>query len=396
MKNDLIFIIDSPFPYYSGGRETWLFHVLNRLIKEYNILLINKRNYRKKKPFFKLDKKIKIITVSIIPRFLKISWPFSTLFQVLNSYLFAVLIYYKLKNTYKNKNERPLIITLNPGFCSYPALLLKKKGFKYLCCVRGQYAYESVQKCFWFKNIWFKLFRKVEVETLKKAEKVFLNGKDTKENLKKYLNSQIVKKFKILPNGVNFKEFAEAKITNPLNIEEDIIMTVATLRDIKGIPKIIKSIPYVARNNKNTKFIFVGKGNQQPYIKLAKRLNVLKYIEFLGERIDITNLLKQAKIALTISGGSGLAHSTLEALASGTIVIGLDNLTYSQIIENGKNGFLVRENDSKELGKKINYILKNYERLEPIKNNAVKSAQKYDWSNIVEQLISEINEFPSN
>ncbi len=44
MKKELIFTIDSTFPYYSGGRETWLNHILNILVKKgWSISLINKK-----------------------------------------------------------------------------------------------------------------------------------------------------------------------------------------------------------------------------------------------------------------------------------------------------------------------------------------------------------------
>ena len=43
-KKEIIFIIDSPFPYYSGGRETWLFHICNSLITNGDsIYLVNQK-----------------------------------------------------------------------------------------------------------------------------------------------------------------------------------------------------------------------------------------------------------------------------------------------------------------------------------------------------------------
>jgi len=392
-KKELIFIIDSPFPYYSGGRETWLNHILKRLIrKNYSILLINKRKTTiNKKPFFNPDKKIKIISIPTIPRFLKVSWPFATLFNVINSYLFSIIAFVKLKNKYKRSKIKPLIITLNPGFCSYPALLLRKFNFKYVCCVRGKYTYEIVQKCFWFKKKWFKFFRKLEIKTLKNSVKILTNGYDTKENLRVYLNSKTFQKIEVLPNGVNYTKFADAKVTKPLNINESIIMTVATLRDIKGIPQIIKSIPYVVKKNKNVKFVFVGKGKQTPYITLAEKLNVLNYVSFLGERKDIPNLLKQAKFSLCLSGGSGISHSLLESLASGTSVIAWDSNVYKQIINNRRNGLLVKEWDSKALAEGIKLVLKNKNLRNEFKKNGPKSVKKYDWQNIIERLLKEIN-----
>ncbi len=392
MKKELIFIIDSSFPYYSGGRETWLSKLFEYLIKkDYTLVLVNKINYFQRKPFFNLNQRIKIITVPTLPKFLKGSWPFATLFIVINNYIFSILTSLKIKKEYKYSKIKPLIVTLNPGFCSYGALLLKKFGFKYLCCVRGRYAHEMVKNCFWFKKKWFKFFRRVEIKTLQNSEKIIANGFDTKENLKSYVAEKAYTKIEVLPNGVEFRKYNKSKVTNLLNVKEDIVLSVATLRDIKGIPEIIRCIPFVVGENEATKFVFAGKGKQKPYIEHARMLNVLKYTLFLGQRKDIPNLLKQSKISLCVSGGSGISHSAIEALAAGVPVVAWDSPVYRQIIENGKNGILVKENDSKELARKILMVLRDNKLQSKLRINGPKSVEKYDWKNVVKQFITQID-----
>jgi glycosyltransferase involved in cell wall biosynthesis len=376
MRKKIIFIIDSPFPFYSGGRETWLYQILSLLNKErYEITIINKKSRGKQKPFFKLKENVKIISIPNIPKFIKSKWPLGTFFNLINEIIFSAMAYKKIKSQYGKLKNKPIIFTLNPGFCSYPAYLNKKNGFKYFCTVRGKYAPERVQNCFAFKKIWFGFFRKLEIKTLRGAEKVLSNGFDTKENLKNYLDIKTFEKVKVLPNGVDFNKYSQISI-----LKEEIILTIASLRDIKGIPEIIKSIPYV--KNKKIKFFFAGKGNQKPYKNLAKKLQVMGRVKFLGERKDIPDLLSRSKISITISGGSGISHACLESLSSGTITIGINNLTYSQLITNKKNGFLIKNRNSKLLGAKINEILDNFHSFKKIQENAKKSAAIYDWKRI--------------
>ncbi len=385
-KKEIIFIIDSPFPYYSGGRETWLFHICNSLITNGDsIYLVNqKKFFNMKKPFFNLNSKVNIISVPILPRFIKTYWPLGTLFRVANSYLFSILCYIKLFRRFRRK--KPLIIAIGSGFTALPALYLKKQGYKYICCVRGKYAYDSTLKTAIFKKKWFNFFQKLEIKTMKHAEAVWANGYDTKENISKYIDQNTKKKVSVMPNGVDFQKYKSGGI-----IKENIIMNVSTLRDITGIREIIKCIPHVV--NKNVKFVFVGKGNKEPYVKLAKKLNVLNSILFLGERKDIPDVLKQAKIVLCVSDGSGISHSLLEALSSGAVVIAWDYFKYSQLIVNRKSGFLVEENNPAKLGEMIEYVLENYDKMGQIRINARKSVEKYDWKNVTQRFFKKIKPF---
>jgi len=395
MNKELIFIIDSPFPYCSGGRETWLYNIFEKLIRErYTINLINKnKSGVNKHLFFLLDKRIRTISIPTLPRFLKAKWPFANLLLLFNAYLFSILTYLVIITKFKNYGGKPLIITMNPGFNSLPALFLREKNFKYLCCVRGKYAYESSYKAFCCKKFWFNYFRKLEIKTMNSAEMILANGWDTKDNISKYLDQKTKKKVEVLPNGVNFSQYNKAKIVSRLNIKKDIIMSVATLRDIKGISAIIKAIPYVIKENKNVKFVFVGKGNQKPYVEQARNLHILDYIMFLGERSDVPSLLKQSRTALCVSEGSGISHSALEALASGTCVVAWNSQTYRQIIRNNVNGLLAKENDILDLASKILLCLKNAKLSTKIGNAGSESVRKYDWENITKQFLEEMSCF---
>lgn len=40
-RKNIIFIIDSPFSFYAGGIETWLYNITSRLCKDNNITIFS-------------------------------------------------------------------------------------------------------------------------------------------------------------------------------------------------------------------------------------------------------------------------------------------------------------------------------------------------------------------
>ena len=77
----------------------------------------------------------------------------------------------------------------------------------------------------------------------------------------------------------------------------------------------------------------------------------------------------------------------LEALASGTPVIAFNSAGPSEFIENGSNGFLV-----KDVGEMAQKIIQMYElwvsqvKYKTIVNNCLHTAKKFDWKVIVDRL----------
>lgn len=391
MKKELVFIIDSAFPNSSGGRETWLYNIFKELLdRDYDITLVNhKKFFKNKKPFFELSKDVNVISVPMLPALLKSTWPFGRLFKAFNSYLLAFLTYYKLLTKYKKVKEKPLLICMNPGFQSLPGYWMSHKGFKYISCVRGHHAKENSCDAFFCKKLWFKFYRGLVLKTLNNADQIFVNGYDTDSYVKDFMDKKYHKKIKMVPNGINFNKYSP--YATKKSSKKFTVLTISTLRPITAIDTIIESIPDIIKKIENIEFVFAGKGDQEPYLKLAKKLNVFKYVTFLGQRRDILDLLKGADLVMCVDFvGSGLSHSTLEGLASSTVVLAFDSEIYTQIIKHKDNGLLIKERDPKDMADKIIYILKNDSLREKIQINARKSVEKYDWKKVTTLFINKI------
>ena len=105
---------------------------------------------------------------------------------------------------------------------------------------------------------------------------------------------------------------------------------------------------------------------------------------------DLPQYYATADIFINPSYSEGFSLVFVEAIGSGTFTIGTDLPAISDIIEEGKTGFIVKQKDSKQIADKVKYILSN--KLELL-DMRVKSREivikKFDW-NIISEIYKQI------
>ena len=104
--------------------------------------------------------------------------------------------------------------------------------------------------------------------------------------------------------------------------------------------------------------------------KLNDKVFLLGFKRNIGDFINYSDLLVHCP---TIEEGLGLV--ILEAFSFGKIVIGTNIGGIPEMINNGKNGFLCDVNKN-DLAEKIFYVYSNKDKLEFIRNNAIKTVEK--------------------
>src|SRR5699024_2552699 len=81
------------------------------------------------------------------------------------------------------------------------------------------------------------------------------------------------------------------------------------------------------------------------YRQLAQRLEIDRKINFAGETRDVIEYMKQADIFVLLSKSEGLPLSIIEAMREGIPVIASDVGGVSEILQHGRQGFLVKKGD---------------------------------------------------
>lgn len=169
-----------------------------------------------------------------------------------------------------------------------------------------------------------------------------------------------------------------------------VILFVGRLVEFKGARYLIEAMRYV----KNAKLVIVGKGEEERNLKLKAvgiKKDLLKNsseIYFAGAKNhrELKEMYASADLfvlpGIEASDGSkeGLGLVMLEALASELPVVASRVGGIPSVIKDGENGFLVKQKNPYELGKKINMVLEDDGIRNRLRSASKETALKYDYS----------------
>jgi len=168
--------------------------------------------------------------------------------------------------------------------------------------------------------------------------------------------------------------------------ENDLVLgCVANFYKTKGLPYLINSIPFLEPNN--IKLLIVGDGKERKTLEAIIRKNKLENNVFLlGKIPQAQKYLKAFDVFALPSLKEGFPWVVLEAMAAETPVVATKVGALPEIIENGKEGFLVAPGNSKMLAEKIREVIENPQKG---KEMARQAKQKIKERFSLEKMVSE-------
>jgi glycosyltransferase involved in cell wall biosynthesis len=155
----------------------------------------------------------------------------------------------------------------------------------------------------------------------------------------------------------------------------------------------MNSIPRVVRKFKNAKFVVSGKGfrnEKEKFTSYAAKLGVKDNIIFTGYFPDskLPKLYQAADIFVFSTIYENLPFAILEALASGLPVVTTSVGGIPEVIDNGKNGFLVAPFNPVELADSVLYLLENPAVASEVGlSGRMTVERKFDWRIMVKKVI---------
>jgi len=182
------------------------------------------------------------------------------------------------------------------------------------------------------------------------------------------------KKVIVIYGGVDIKKYnsisdfriLEIRKEFGINKNEKVVGTIADLEPRKGhqylleaMLSIIKEIPYV-------KLLFIGDGSLKNQLQtMCKNLGISNNVIFTGIRNDVNKILSIFGISVLPSlWGEGLSAAILESMATGKPVVATDIGGSCELIQHGRNGFIVPAANSDALAQATIKILKHKELAE--------------------------------
>jgi GalNAc-alpha-(1->4)-GalNAc-alpha-(1->3)-diNAcBac-PP-undecaprenol alpha-1,4-N-acetyl-D-galactosaminyltransferase len=178
-------------------------------------------------------------------------------------------------------------------------------------------------------------------------------------------------------------------IINDNQQRENIVITVGRLISTKHHDRLIKIFALTA--NLNWKLIIIGgdaqrQNNSKKLKQLIDSLNMADKIVLMNIQKNINDYLLKSKIFVFASSSEGFPNVIGEAMAAGLPVIAYDCLTGpSEMINDGKDGYLVPLFDDNVFIEKLNYLMTHDTKREEMGISAKKAIKKFNSEIICEE-----------
>lgn len=178
------------------------------------------------------------------------------------------------------------------------------------------------------------------------------------------------------------KEKTELRKSLGLKEDDFVLIYVARMDKNKNQGFLIEVMRNLIKEHNNIHLLLVGPDeNNGKYQEQAKDL--LNNIHFLGFRKDIPQLMKISDVAVSSSLREGLPVNIMEALTVGLPVVAIDARGVSDLIENDKNGFIVKE-ENIYIDRILELYTSRHISIKISKNNLM-SSKKYYIINIINE-----------
>lgn len=162
------------------------------------------------------------------------------------------------------------------------------------------------------------------------------------------------------------------------------ILSVGRLEMNKNTETLIKAMAVM--KNENVKLIVCGDGEQREYLeKLSERLGTEKSVTFLGTVSNLQEIYRAVDALASSSYREGLSRTVMEAMASGLPCIVSKIRGNTDLIEDGKGGFLCEPDNANAYAQAITALLQDVSLRESMKNENLKRIRSFSIPTVVSE-----------
>jgi len=196
-----------------------------------------------------------------------------------------------------------------------------------------------------------------------------------------------------IPNGVNDLFLSQSEHIGKLRSETSILF-VGAMNPVKGVDLLLESINLLRQRAKARLPHVTLVGATQPWISYGLSANwfaslrqryrrlfdegTVVHLGSQSQRI-IRELYWGASVLVLPSRFDAFGNVALEAMACGTPVIVSDKVGVSDLIRDGREGFVIPAGDTKSLVDRLSYLLKHDNERRRMGNYAKATAATYTW-----------------
>ncbi len=227
---------------------------------------------------------------------------------------------------------------------------------------------------------------------MQKCQHIILPSESMKEILvRKY---GLEDRYTVIPTGTDLEPYQcaewEALRKEQGWQDETVLISVGRLAPEKNWDTLLQAFAKVYPEHPSLRLVLIGDGPARQTLEtLAAELSIAERVTFTGalpfEEVPCYLRAANAFAFASVTETQGLV--TIEAMAAGLPIVAVDGSGTRDIVEHGKQGFLV-ENDVNALAKGIKKLLSDLQRMKRFSNNALKKANTFDVHQLGKQLVS--------
>lgn len=289
-----------------------------------------------------------------------------------------IVSYYK-KEMRKIKPKIVLTYTIKPNI--YAGMAAASLGIPYIANITG--LGPAVENGGMIQTITIPLYR----YGLRKAQKVFFQNTANRDFM---IKNKMVKNYDILPgSGVNLEKYTVQPY--PQKGTVDFVFISRVVKE-KGIDQYLDAAKAIRIKHPETRFHICG-NCEGDYIKILNKLNANGTIIYHGRIDDIADMHRQCCCTIHPSFyPEGMSNVLLESCACGRPIITTDRPGCREIVDDGVNGYSVKQKDSADLIEKIEKFLSlSWEQRKDMGlAGRAKVEREFDRNIVVRKYIDEI------
>lgn len=264
----------------------------------------------------------------------------------------------------------------------------RKKGTKVIYTAHGFHFFKGAPLINWL------LYYPVEKWLSKHTDcLITINDEDYECAVRKKFRSGSIKKVNGV--GIDLNKFKPQTVEKKKKLRKEygyndtdfILICVAELNHNKHQDLLINVINVLKNRIHNIKLLLVGNGNlMEQYKKQVKKLDLEKYINFLGYRKDVPNLMAISDVAVSASRREGLPVNIMEAMATGLPLVVTDCRGNRDLVRNGENGYVVGAAYLEGFVQKIFKLYSSKKLREKFARKSLERIKQYSLENVMIEM----------
>lgn len=191
----------------------------------------------------------------------------------------------------------------------------------------------------------------------------------------------------LLYNAIDYHRFLQEKETT--NIQKEIrLVSIGSLVEKKNQIFLVEVVKYLKENGVAVKLDILGDGpNRNKIEKRIAAANLQQEITLHGNVNKVEQYLWNSDVYVHAATSEPFGLVLIEAMAAGLPVVTLDGKGNRDLIEEGRNGFMIFTDDVEKFSQKIQLLSNDQSVYQQMSKEAKKYARQYDIKEYVDRLL---------